>query len=515
VRRATSLPTMEPAGATAANSRISAGKISTSNTGKQQLSISQTSPAATTAASSKTTPMLRSIVLKKMKRKSHTKSRRGCHSCKARKIKCGEEFPTCSHCLHRGATCSYPQDAQFAVAPSRSGARDVFIPFVPTPGVPQPPSSTPSFTLQEIGFFHHFLTSMEHPLPLGNSSVWLREIPQMAHEHPFLLHAILALGASDMDRSNPPEPLYHAVLKHRGRAIAGLNKALDDLQAWSLYGYSDAVLATCYALIYQTSRIKDGLEDMKVLVQGCALITSRIQEHKLKTALIVSPERPRPRVEHGLAHIQASIPVNYVSLIRAGAESLSSIEQATILSADRPFWKALTMTLIQFSSTPVEGYVHSIQRYGAWYDLARGLLTTLQQRDNWTALVLVASYLANAILLKVLIPLHIWPESNHRFPVLTLRYMTHWIEAIYEHVNEPHRRHVAWAKHVVQRIPELPTETRSKAKPMSKSSKGVILDHLQTRSVTLQDVSTSETPDADHCSEHTCSLATSFDSGPM
>lgn len=187
--------------------------------------------------------------------------------------------------------------------------------------------------------------------------------------------------------------------------------------------------------------------------------------------------------------LQRSGEIRFVDQCRSG--SLLGIEKATILSADRPFWKALTMTLIQFSSSPVEAYVHSILRYSAWYDLAGGLLTTLQQHDNWTALVLIASYLANVILLKVLIPLQIWPESNHRLPVFTLRYMTHWIEAVVEHVNEPHRRHVAWANYVVKLIPELPPEAHGKAKPMLKSSKGIILDNLQIRSVTLQAVSTS------------------------
>ena len=98
---------------------------------------------------------------------------------------------------------------------------------------------------------------MTHPLPLGNDSVWLKEIPQIAHEHHFLMHGILALGASEFHRAHPDVQVEYNLLKHRGRAIAGLNKALDDMDAWSTVGHPDAVLATCYALISQSSHFPD------------------------------------------------------------------------------------------------------------------------------------------------------------------------------------------------------------------------------------------------------------------
>jgi hypothetical protein len=41
-------------------------------------------------------------------RKGHTKSRRGCYSCKRRRIKCNEKLPDCNHCIKAGLQCEYP-----------------------------------------------------------------------------------------------------------------------------------------------------------------------------------------------------------------------------------------------------------------------------------------------------------------------------------------------------------------------------------------------------------------------
>ena len=37
-------------------------------------------------------------------RRVHTKSRLGCHTCKKRKVKCSETWPSCTNCIKRGST---------------------------------------------------------------------------------------------------------------------------------------------------------------------------------------------------------------------------------------------------------------------------------------------------------------------------------------------------------------------------------------------------------------------------
>ncbi|KEF60601.1 uncharacterized protein A1O9_02162 [Exophiala aquamarina CBS 119918] len=444
--------------------------------------------AKTTADSSaEQKPLLvKSKLPKNPSRRSHTKSRRGCFTCKTRKIKCDEGTPSCSHCVYRGSACIYPRTTEIGAGagairePTIPGR--IFVPFQPKVGViPASPSEKLVFTAQEMRFFHYFLTSMKHPLPIGNRAVWVHEIPQIAHEYPFLLHAILSLGASEMERTNQPMPLQYDVLKHQGRAISGLNKALDDSKAWNTYGHPDAVLATCYALIYQSSRIVDGMKDFQVLVQGCALITDKIQQSRLKTVLNVDPDWPSHKIHAGMQHIQASLQAHHMALVKSGLETLREIQASKGLTDEHLFWKACYVTLDQFCSSPVEGYSFSIMRYSMWYHLAGGMLKALRGPDNGTVLVLIASFMSNMILLKVLIPFQIWPDAHDRLPMCTLRRMVHCIEVIDEHIGESDGRYVAWAKQVVRLLSEVVPEIQhDELSPKLRSSKIAILRDLQT-----------------------------------
>lgn len=105
-------------------------------------------------------------------RKGHTKSRRGCFSCKKRKIKCQETKPRCENCQKVGIICEY----------SRS-AVDSLVKFLsPTPQV-VPLQSTPTIlSMEDLRSFHHFLFRAYPRLPVGASRVWTVEIPQFAHE---------------------------------------------------------------------------------------------------------------------------------------------------------------------------------------------------------------------------------------------------------------------------------------------------------------------------------------------
>lgn len=40
-------------------------------------------------------------------RRSHAKSRLGCHQCKVRRVKCDEQLPSCTRCVKRGEKCSF------------------------------------------------------------------------------------------------------------------------------------------------------------------------------------------------------------------------------------------------------------------------------------------------------------------------------------------------------------------------------------------------------------------------
>ncbi|PGH10078.1 hypothetical protein GX51_00345 [Blastomyces parvus] len=144
--------------------------------------------------------------------------------------------------------------------------------------------------MDDMRFFHHYMIMAYPHLPDGTDTMWITEIPLLAHEYKFLMHALLSLGASHLClvtmNGLAPEEMrnYSTMLSHRSLALRGLQQSMDkQAQATPLTASAmpnitrlNAMLATCYALTTQSCHLRDGFMDFVILIRGCARITSHI-----------------------------------------------------------------------------------------------------------------------------------------------------------------------------------------------------------------------------------------------
>ncbi|KAH7395632.1 hypothetical protein BKA64DRAFT_674143 [Cadophora sp. MPI-SDFR-AT-0126] len=204
----------------------------------------------------------------KVIRKSHKKSRLGCHTCKRRKIKCPENRPNCNNCVKINTQCTYD-----LVTPANSASNSCDLQnseeFLSRPLSGSLGSTPGAFNLTDLRLFHHFVTTCFPHLPLGNSKVWTTSIASISHSYDFLAHAVLALSASHLTMTSTFE-LGEVGLSHRLHAVRGLNEALSHPPKTS--ADVDAMLATCYALAMQSSYIGESVEDFLTMIRGCQII---------------------------------------------------------------------------------------------------------------------------------------------------------------------------------------------------------------------------------------------------
>jgi hypothetical protein len=93
-------------------------------------------------------------------RRGHFKSRLGCFNCKRRRIKCNEVRPSCSPCRRLALSCDYP------TGPPPTG----------------PVTTNPSvLNLEDLRFYHRFLTVASPTLPLRDERVWA-QCAAMSHQ---------------------------------------------------------------------------------------------------------------------------------------------------------------------------------------------------------------------------------------------------------------------------------------------------------------------------------------------
>jgi hypothetical protein len=195
---------------------------------------------------------------KPIPKKGHTKSRRGCLSCKRRKVKCQEDLPECSNCKRLGLRCVYP-----GFRPAAASAELTPVPAAPLRTAPG------TFTMEDLRYFHHFLVTAYPPLPMQGDAVW-KGVAALSHQYDYLVHAMLGLAASHLS-------LYTGndtgnALTHRVKAIAALNESLNHPCTSTAEG--DARFGAIMALTFQASCMPEGMTEFLSMVRGCQVIAA-------------------------------------------------------------------------------------------------------------------------------------------------------------------------------------------------------------------------------------------------
>lgn len=134
---------------------------------------------------------------------------------------------------------------------------------------------------------------------------------------------MLALSASDLETtsSQPSSELVQSAMFHRTIAIKSLNRALST----GLHSIEDgnAILATCYILVHQSTLIDEGLSEYLTFVRGCVLVPLQMNCRGLKFLFqnLLSDDE----IEMSRPYLQ-SMPAVDLRLVDAACASLEALE---------------------------------------------------------------------------------------------------------------------------------------------------------------------------------------------
>ncbi|KAF2012064.1 hypothetical protein BU24DRAFT_495146 [Aaosphaeria arxii CBS 175.79] len=128
-------------------------------------------------------------------RRHHRKSRGGCVACKKKHIKCDERRPQCLNCFKRSISCTYID------APSPSYPSSTYPSPIEDSQEPQPSSSSKRarvYSAEDLELLHHYCAKANASVSqsIGLSAErGLFELPKLAFESDYVLHAIIGLAA--------------------------------------------------------------------------------------------------------------------------------------------------------------------------------------------------------------------------------------------------------------------------------------------------------------------------------
>ncbi|EEH34258.2 hypothetical protein PAAG_05307 [Paracoccidioides lutzii Pb01] len=201
-------------------------------------------------------------------RKSHTKSRKGCKTCKRRHIRCDETTPQCRNCTKHNCRCDYMDNVIVRdQAPAQRVGPDLLMSpeidieideWLKTGNPPFPELQLSSraywfkFSRTDLRLIHHIagLSIDLHRRGYSNCTVWAQKMPiflAIALSNEFVMSAILALSAFHLAWMTQNPETENLAYHHRGIALKGLHEAIGSFSQEN----SDAILAASMLLSWQ------------------------------------------------------------------------------------------------------------------------------------------------------------------------------------------------------------------------------------------------------------------------
>ncbi|KAI0445596.1 C6 zinc finger protein [Xylaria telfairii] len=377
---------------------------------------------ASTSVSPPTSAVVRSSSNQKprLERRGHTKSRRGCYNCKRRRIKCQETRPSCGHCVKTGLKCEYPLVPQITH---------------------QPQHQIPLFSLQDMRFFQHFLLTCTPHQPLGNDSIWTHEVPCLSQNYEYLMHAILGLAASDLMIQDPS--LISFAMAHRLKAIKAIKRTLTDVPKTNTFDEGNALLATCYALTFQSVMLDDGMAEFMTFCRGIVIVA--IQMYCKGAKFIFSNFLG----DDHLAHLQPLLEI--APLVRKdwtdmAVASMAAFEPLCKQQVEVEYHQLITNIADALYTSSFLAYQMLCQHYGWWMQIPHENFQTLINGENQVCLLLASHWIA----LKQIMAAITGIEHAQRLQQTSRKDgdmdlgMVRWLKYINRHVDMDHRQYNQW-----------------------------------------------------------------------
>ncbi|KAE8384695.1 putative C6 finger domain protein [Aspergillus alliaceus] len=204
------------------------------------------------------------------------KSRRGCKTCKIRRVKCGEERPNCQRCTSTGRKCEY--DSSFAIGTFASAPPTISI-------LKQAISSLPNTVWRERRAFAYYFQHAARYLAGGfDVEFWADLIPQVCRTEPAVWDAINAISILFESPEQCSDPVFlrrqnesfHAPSQNQKDALTWYSRSLSNIRLQIDRGSADPYVALITCVLYMCIETLQGRveEALQLYGQGVNLINS-------------------------------------------------------------------------------------------------------------------------------------------------------------------------------------------------------------------------------------------------
>jgi hypothetical protein len=162
------------------------------------------------------------------------------------------------------------------------------------------------------------------------------------------MHAILGLAASHLQMLTNA-PFGPTALYHRGLAIKGSNQAMSLRVRTGSDG--DALLASCYLLIFQSTYLDNAIPEFFLFVRGCSLLSRQLRAENLPMAFLLTESSHFKFMEEHLK----GLPVINPTLLDGAERSLLALPALFESSVHSKFYDSLIRCIFGVKESSLSG----------------------------------------------------------------------------------------------------------------------------------------------------------------
>jgi hypothetical protein len=229
----------------------------------------------------------------------------------------------------------------------------------------KPQHQIPIFSLQDMRFFQHFLLRCYPHQPLGNEGIWTHEVPCLSQKYEYLMHAVLGLAASDLMHSQDDPSLIACAMAHRVKAIKAIKKTLSDVPKANTFEEGNAMMATCFALTFQSVFLEDGMVEYMTFIRGIMIVAIQMY---IKGAKFLFSNFMGDKPQEILEPLMSTLPLiepSWTSAATIAVESLTPLCQSEVEKQYLGLLKDITQNL---SLSSFAGMMIVLRALSAWLD---------------------------------------------------------------------------------------------------------------------------------------------------
>ncbi|CAK4030053.1 related to UPC2 Regulatory involved in control of sterol uptake [Lecanosticta acicola] len=356
-------------------------------------------------------------------RRSHTKSRKGCKTCKRRHIRCDETFPQCRNCTKHQVRCDYMEtvgaDAEGQSSPEQPSL--VFTPGTesridlwqqtgsfPYPNLQVfPPPQTHEYSKNELRLIHH-ISSISNDLVVKgttNLTIWTQKVSKflsIAASYPYVMHALLSFSANHLAWSRSSDETRNLHIHHGTIALRGLHEAIGSFS----HANADAVLAASLLLLWQATDWRSW-SSLRAGIQS-VLATMHTWKHESIFAEYINEEDLLAGSYIPNRQMTCPESVERYSILTNAVQSLQQLQRALMGHEGESYWIGQLLDYIQRlqASSPAQSpdeqfsHLYLLRKWLFWVPV----LLLERQGGQGPAMLTLSHFYAVALALEPLYP---------------------------------------------------------------------------------------------------------------